>query len=130
MADIGLCVAKDASVHALSVQQLGSQWARWTFDPSYERAQIAYCKALGALGIKRFGTCDMDTYRAFGDPHDPATWLAAHQWLANTFPGYVDAINPLNEPDGTGDESSTMSVNEVNAILRIAHQEWPRSIKL
>lgn len=125
MSDIGLCVAKDTTVTPASLAVIGSQWARWTFDPDFEHEQVAYCKNLRALGIKRFGTCDMDTYRKFGNPHAVDTWERTHEWLANTFSGYVDAVNPLNEPDGTGHESSSMAIWEVNAILRITRETWP-----
>lgn len=130
MADLGLCVSKDAAVTPSSLSDVGARWARWTGDPQFVREQEAYCRALKARSIKRFLTLDADSYRAFGPLEEPATWRRAAEWYADTFTGLVDAINPVNEPDGTGYESSQMPLEMVNGMIRETRRAWGRSAQI
>lgn len=130
MAEIGACLDKTGIVNAVTVARIGAQWGRFVADRSVQPQQLTYASALQTAGVQRFLTFDMDSYRRFGDPHKRSTWLLAHQHTAEAFGGLVDVVNPFNEPDGTGDESSTMSVSEVNQILAICKAEWPSSVKL
>ena len=86
--------------------------------------------ALANHGQKVFLTFDTDSYSAFGDPHSRDTWIRAHAWAADKFKDLVQVVNPVNEPDGEGFESSRMSVDEVNQIIHIAYDAWPRDVLL
>lgn len=127
MAELGLCVSKDAAVGAADLADVGARWARWTGDPQFVREQEAYCRDLKARGIKRFLTLDADSYRPFGPLDEPTTWRSAAEWYANTFAGLADAVNPVNEPDGAGYESSQMTTDAVNIILHETRRAWGRS---
>jgi len=131
MAKIGLDGDKSLGLLTSDLYELlGAEVSRWTVDPAFERQQLAALKVLKALDIDRLLTFDSDSYSAFGDPHDPAAWEAAHSWAANTFPGYITHLAPLNEPDGHEYESSHMGKHEVIAILEIARRLYAPSTKI
>jgi len=123
-----VCVPKDGRVSPDDIAALGASWVRFTADKQFEQAR--YCRALKTAGIKRFITFDSDSFAPFGDKNDPSTWRVAAEWYANSLVGFVDAIGPGNEPDGTGPESWTATQAAINDMLGIFRDVWGNSVKI
>ncbi len=124
MAEIGLDLDKRNLPPVTELVELGSQWARWTFDLEYLPAHVAYSRECNAEGIKVLITFDGDSYRAYGDINDPGTWIDTHTAARDALSGYIDAINPCNEPDGSEESSTQLSLNTVNGQIWTARDVW------
>src|SRR5690242_8376348 len=124
MAEIGLDLDKRNLPPVSELVEVGSQWARWTFDPEYLPAHVAYSRECNAEGIKVLITFDGDSYRAFGDINDPGTWIDTHTAARDALSGYIDAINPCNEPDGSEESSTQLSLGTVNGQIWTARDVW------
>ncbi len=110
--------------------ELGATWARWTPDPAYEAMHVAYCRQLRAVGIQVFLTLDGDAYRTFGELDDINVIAHANYTYAQAFGEFVSAVNPVNEPDGTGDESTHMTYETVNECIYQAQDKWPDHVPI
>lgn len=113
---LGLDIPKDGSIPADTLASLGATWARFTADIECTD-QADYCDRLRAVGIEPYVALDGDSYRRFGALNNPATWERAARWAHATFNAKVGALNPFNEPDGAGWESTQMPLSTVNGIL-------------
>lgn len=130
MASPGTNVDKLGSVNAVSLTWLGSRWNRIVAAPDHVMEQLAYIKAMKNAGLKALMCFDADAYRHFGQLDDPATWRQAANWSKAVYGSgkqngpLIDAIEPVNEPDGEGFESSRMPVWVVNGILEEFARTW------
>lgn len=124
MAVLGVNVDKIGTVTADSLTWLNSRWARIVAAPDRVMEQLTYIRAMKEAGIDVLLCFDADTYRAFGAVDNAETWKQAANWAKTVYGGLIDAVEPVNEPDGEGFESSAMSVNVVNGILLTHAREW------
>ncbi len=124
-AELGTNVDKlGVGISADELVWLHARWARVVAAPDRAMDQLMYVKAMKAAGVQVLLCFDADAYRAFGVIDNPETWRRAARWAKVLYSGLIAAVEPVNEPDGEGYESSQMSVETVNGMLAAHRNAW------